>query len=109
MITESRLQADCYVWFHNNYPEYRGLLCYNLGNSKNKIDGNRNKAMGLQKGRADMTLYVKGTAYFFEFKTETGIQSPDQKTWQAKVTEQGFKYHIVRSFTDFQQKILSIL
>ena len=109
MITESRLQADCYVWFHNNYPAYRGLLCYNLGNSKNKIDGNRNKAMGLQKGRADMTLYAKGTAYFFEFKTETGVQSPDQKAWQAKVTEQGFQYHIVRSFADFQQKILSIL
>jgi hypothetical protein len=106
---EDKLQKACYRWFYFQYPKLRGLLCYNLGNSRNPIDGRRNKEMGLQKGRSDMSLYANGTAYFFEFKTIKGVQSPDQKAWQAKVTDQGFQYHIVRSFADFQQKILSIL
>ena len=109
MITESKLQADCYIWFHNTFPDFRGLLCYNLGNSRNKIDGNRNKAMGLQKGRADMTFYLHGKAYFFEFKVETGKQSPDQVKWAELVTNHGFRYEVIRSFAEFQERISEII
>lgn len=109
MITESKLQADCYIWFHNTFPKLRGLLCYNLGNSRNKIDGNRNKAMGLQKGRADMTLYLHGKAYFFEFKVGDGKQSQEQIEWERKVTEHGFSYEVIRSFTEFQERMQEII
>lgn len=109
MITESKLQADCYIWFHNTFPKLRGLLCYNLNNSKNKIDGNRNKAMGLQKGRADMTFYFNGRAYFFEFKVDTGKQSPEQVEWERKVTEHGFSYSIIRSFSEFQERLHEVI
>lgn len=109
MITESKLQADCYIWFHNTFPKLRGLLCYNLNNSKNKIDGNRNKAMGLQKGRADMTFYFDGRAYFFEFKVDTGKQSPEQVEWERKVTEHGFSYWVIRSFYEFQERLHEVI
>jgi hypothetical protein len=108
-MTEIQIQAQSYVWFHNNFPSLRGLLCYNLNNSKNKIDGNQNKSLGLQKGRSDMVFYYRGSAYFFEFKTETGVQSKEQKEWEAKVTKQGFQYFIIRSVAEFQTELNKLL
>jgi len=97
------------MWLWNTYPETRGFLCYNLGNSKNSIDGARNKAMGLISGRSDLTFYWNKTAYFLECKTEIGNQSAEQKEWQLKVEQAGFKYFIFRSFSQFKQIITNIL
>jgi hypothetical protein len=111
MKSEERLHSDCYVWFHNTYPSLRGLLCYNLNNSKNRIDGARNKAKGLQPGRADFTLYYNGTAHFIELKTEIGSQSNGQKEWEKLVRSHGFNYYICKTLNEFQyaikQRILS--
>jgi len=99
---EARIQQECYIWFHNTFPELRGCLCYNLNNSKNKIDGSRNKSLGLQKGRSDMVLYLNGKAIMVEFKTPTGKQSQAQKKWQKTIEGQGFKYMIIRSKEEFK-------
>ena len=109
MCSEDKLHQDCYVWFHNTYPHLRGLLCYNLNNSRNKIDGARNKAKGLIAGRSDLVLYYSGTAYMIEMKNEDGSQSNEQKEWEAKIKSQGFEYHIIRSLADFQTLITCIL
>lgn len=103
--SEDKIQSDCYVWFHNTYPQHRGLLCYNLNNSKNKIDGARNKAKGLQPGRSDFTFYYKGEAIFIEMKTNTGKQHTEQKDWERLVIEHGFKYYVCRSILEFMDII----
>ena len=100
--TEARIQQECYMWFHNTYPALRGLLCYNLNNSKNKIDGSINKSLGLQPGRSDMVLYIKGKAIMLEFKTPTGVQSKKQKEWEMVIKREGFEYHIIRSLEEFK-------
>ena len=105
---EDRLQADAYRWFHNTYPHLRGLLCYNHNNSRNVIEGAKNKAMGLQKGRSDMVLYLNGKSFMIEWKTENGTQSVKQKQWQQLVEAQGFNYYIVRSVHEFK-KLITIL
>ena len=107
--SEDKIQSDCYVWFHNTYPTMRGLLCYNLNNSKNKIDGARNKAKGLIAGRSDMVLYYDAKAFMIEFKTSDGVQSAGQKDWQWLITSNGFQYHIIRSLPEFQSLILMLL
>lgn len=109
MYSENKLHQDCYVWFHNTYPNLRGLLCYNLNNSKNKIDGARNKAKGLIAGRSDMVLYYQSNAFMIEFKTSDGSQSQGQKEWAALVKSQGFQYHIIRSLEEFKLLILNLL
>jgi len=109
MYSEDKIHQDCYVWFHNTYPHLRGLLCYNLNNSKNKIDGARNKAKGLQKGRADFVFYYNSVATMIEMKTEKGKQKDGQPEWEAKITAQGFQYHICRSLAEFQTLIFAIL
>lgn len=105
-MTESKLQVDCYTWAHNNHPELRGLICYNLNNSRNKIDGNLNRSMGLQKGRSDMVLYGHRTARFLEFKLPGEKQTTEQKQWQAKIEAQGFEYHIVETIEQFKYHVI---
>lgn len=132
---EDRLQADAYRWFHNTYPNLRGCLCYNLNNVTpilppearailkkfgilEKVFGMIKKAagyfgmvakaMGLQKGRSDMVLYLKGRAFMIEWKTAKGKQSAKQKEWQELIESQGFSYYIVRSIEEFKQ-IVTVL
>ena len=108
-MSEDRLQQECYLWFHNKYPQYRGLLNYNLNNSANVLQGKKNKSMGLQKGRSDLVLYFKGKAYMLEMKTPSGYQSEKQKIWQKTIQEQGFKYYIIRNRIQFMNTIELIL
>ena len=104
-MTESKLQSQCYLHWHNAYPHLRGLLCYNLNNSRNLIDGNRNKAMGLQAGRSDMVLYYRGQAVHIEFKLPGQSQSKAQREWQGLVEAHGFRYEVVSSVEQFQRLI----
>lgn len=106
--SEDQLQQSIYIWFHNTYPHLRGLLCYNLNNSKNKIDGNLNRSKGLQAGRSDLVYYRKGRAYMIELKTETGSQEPAQKKWQAVIEGEGFTYVIIRDLISFQSFIKTV-
>jgi hypothetical protein len=108
-ISEDKLQSDCYRWFHATYPDLRGLLCYNLNNSKNKIRVMMDKGMGLQPGRSDLVLYYKGIAYMLEAKTEKGTQQPNQKVWESKIIQAGFSYQIFRSKEEFISIILTII
>jgi len=108
-MTEDKLQSECYQWFHIAYPELRGLLCYNLNNSRNKIRAMMDKGMGLQKGRSDLVFYYSGRAYMIEMKTENGKQTPEQKKWQEIVEKNGFEYTICKTIEQFQEIIKRIL
>lgn len=106
--SEIYIQSQSFLWHWNTYPNLRGLLCYNLNNSANKIQGNQNRALGLIKGRSDMVYYYAGVAYMLEFKNDCGTQSKEQKEWESAIKAQGFNYTIVRSLEQFQQIITEI-
>jgi hypothetical protein len=108
-ISEDKLQSDCYRWFHATYPDLRGLLCYNLNNSRSKIQAMTDRGLGLQPGRSDLVLYYKGIAYMLEAKTEKGTQQPNQKVWESKIIQAGFSYQIFRSKEEFISIILAII
>lgn len=97
MTSEHKLQAEFFKECWNRYPQTRKLLCYNLNNSKNRIDGARNKAMGLIAGRSDMVLYWQGKAYFLECKLPGQHQRPNQKEWEKIVRQNGFEYYIFKT------------
>ena len=107
--SEQQIQQFCVAWFNARYPKLRGLLCYNLNNSKNKISGAINQGLGLVKGRADLVFYYCSHAYMIELKTERGRQTPEQKAWQELVTAYGFEYHVIRSEEEFMQLINRII
>lgn len=106
--SEGRIHQECYVWFHNSFPELRGLLCYNLNNSRDGIDGARNRAKGVQAGRSDFALYYQGEAVMIEMKEVFGRQSPEQKRWQQVIEGQGFRYFVCRDLEEFKDVIVEI-
>lgn len=106
---ENLLQAQCFQIAWNEYPQTRRLFAYNLGNSANRIQGARNKALGLIKGRADTELLWQGRLHYAEFKTESGRQSPDQIKFEQTVTDHGATYTIIRSTEEFRKWLTSIL
>ena len=78
---EGRIHQDCYVWFHNSYPQYRGLLCYNLNNSRDRIEGAKNRSKGVQPGRSDFVIYYHHEAFMIELKEGDGAEYWSLPTW----------------------------
>lgn len=114
--SEDRIQSDCYIWFHNTYPKYRGLL-FKVTNEVHRHAKEttiqfvaritRLKATGLVPGVADMILLFPLNC--FEFKTPEGRQGEDQIVWEARVRAVNIPYHIVRSLEEFQALIRQIV
>jgi hypothetical protein len=109
-MTEDQLQAKCFQWAWNTYPQTRRLLfSVPNGGTRNKLEAMKLKSTGLVPGVADMLLLFNGRTYCFEFKTDTGRQSPAQMEWQDAVQKNGFQYHIVKDFDYFCLLITQIV
>jgi len=109
-LSEDRLQSDCFQWFHNTYPDLRGLLWHvPNGGNRNAHEANKLKAMGVVAGVADLHFYYNGNLHLFELKTEIGRLSPAQELWLAKMEYQGAKVNIVRDFATFQYIINNLI
>lgn len=106
-ISESRLQSDCFLWFHNSFPSQRQMLFHVQNKARNAIEGNKFKAMGVVKGVSDLVLVLPGKVVFIELKTDTGRQSTEQADFQGKCQARGHQYVIIRSFREFQEFILT--
>ena len=113
---EGRIQAECFAWFWNEFPQFRKTLFHvpneNEREDSNMIQGAIRKSLGVVAGVADLLFLVARGGYHglcIEMKDEKGTQKPAQKEWQAVVEEQGFKYVICRSFLQFKKIILEYL
>lgn len=109
---EGRIQAECYEWFWNEFPQYRKLLFHvaneNDRSDSNAIQGAIRKAMGVVSGVSDLILLVPSGPFHgfcIEMKDEKGTQKPAQKEWQALVEAQGYRYEVCRSLAQFKQII----
>ena len=107
--SESQLQAQCVTWLWNEHPETRGLFFAVNNNSEHVARAMQRRAIGLIPGVSDDLFMWHQKLYCFEFKTETGRQSPAQISWEKKVTEHGFDYYIIRNFETFQHIIMQII
>lgn len=102
MITESRLQSECFLYHWNNYPHERKRLFMVHNNPKDKRDGAILKGMGMVKGVSDMIYLKTLQVLFLEFKLPGQYQTPDQVAFQSIVEALGFKYIIVTSLEQFK-------
>lgn len=109
MKSEAQIQSECVIWMWNENPETRGLFFAITNNSENIGRAMQRKSLGLIPGVADTCFLWDRIAYFFEFKTETGRQSVQQKEWERKVKDQNFDYFIIRSVDEFKKIITQIL
>lgn len=108
-MPEGRIQAECYQYFWNNYPQYRGLYFAvpneNTRSDSNVITGAQRKAMGVYHGVSDTLMLIPRKGYHgmaIEYKDAKGRQSTHQVVWQALVENQGYKYVVCRSLEEFK-------
>ena len=111
-MPEGRIQAECYQYFWNTYPNYRGLYFAvpneNSRSDSNAISGGQRKAMGVYHGVADTLMLIPRGRYHglaIEYKDEHGRQSAHQVAWQSLVESQGYKYCLCRSLAQFKEII----
>lgn len=113
---EGKIQAECFAWFWNDYPQYRRLLFHipneNDRSDSNIIQGAIRKSLGVVAGVSDLILLVPKGLYHglcIEMKDEKGTQKPAQKEWQTIVEAQGYKYCLCRSLAQFKNVISDYL
>lgn len=110
---ESQIQRACVQWFNLYYPEYRGLL-YSVpnGGHRNIITARIMKAEGVVSGVSDLNLDIPRGGFHglrIEMKTPKGRQSENQREWQRKVEEQGYRYIVCHSTKEFIEQIKAYL
>lgn len=106
--TEEQLQAMCFQWHWNNYPDKRMTLWHNDNNSSDSIVGNKKKALGVVSGVADFTLVLPNAIFFVEMKTRTGTIKDKQIEFGKKMVQLGHSYFVVRSFHEFKALIQQV-
>lgn len=107
--SEAAFQQQCRIWFHNLFPQYRGLLFHVRNNSESARDGKYWKELGVIPGVSDFMFLFKGKCHCIELKTLTGYQSDEQIAWEFKVKEQNIDYYLVNSMEGFKSLILKII
>lgn len=113
---EGRIQAECFAWFWNEFPQYRRLL-FHVPNENDRADSNPiqgaiRKGLGVVSGVSDLILLLPRNgsgALLIEMKDEHGTQKQAQKEWQAIVEKYGYKYVICRSLEQFKTIIYDYL
>lgn len=108
--TEGRIQAECFQWFNNTFPQLRGLM-YHVpnGGKMSGSAGNRLKAMGVVAGVPDLEFHFWKRTFFLECKTPTGTVSKDQVKVHTILHEHGFRVFVFRSLKEFQIIVWAII
>jgi len=104
-MSEFKIQAECFQWHWNNFPDQRGRLFTVNNNAPSAYAGSVMKAIGVAAEVSDMIWLSSKGAVFLEFKDERGRQSLSQKWWQGVVEAVDYKYVVIRSLEDFQRML----
>lgn len=110
---ESEIQKNCITWFRLQYRHLEKMIfAVPNGGCRNAREAAIMKAEGVTAGVADVILLVSRGGYnslCIEFKTEKGRQTELQKQWQLEAENNGNKYVVCRSFSDFNSVIKAYL
>ena len=108
-LTEAQLQANCYQWLHNTYPELRGFFfAVPNGGARHAREAVLLKATGTVPGVPDCLL-IWPAFVAIEFKTEQGALSTVQKELHLKWAKNGLRVEVVRSVERFQSVIKQVM
>lgn len=103
MKSESRIQQEIWQFYWNTYclPIHspREIIFHVPNEGK---DNGRLIAVGLYPGASDLVLTFLGKHYYCEVKDLVGVQSKNQKKFQAHIEQCGYEYFLVRSLEEFK-------
>lgn len=110
---EHRIQSACVRWFRLQYPKMKhNLFSVPNGGKRDAVTGAKLKEEGALAGVADLILLKSNRFYgalLIEMKTPKGSQSDSQKEWESKITQDGYKYVIIRSLDEFRKVVKQYL
>lgn len=107
IMNEEQLQAKCFQWHWNTYPQDRRMLFHIQQNMfGNAYRGSLNKAIGVVSGVSDM-IHIGRAVLFLELKVRSNKQSPEQIDFENKVRARGFHYFVVTSLEQFMKIVKS--
>lgn len=126
VLTEARLQQECIMWFNKHYRALSDLLfAIPNGEKRDKVTAARLQAQGVKAGVPDLflarpgggtvvhpdfpKLILEAHGLFIEMKNSVGTLSPQQRSYHAQLTAQGYRVEVVRSLEAFQQLITDYL
>jgi hypothetical protein len=69
----------------------------------------KNRRYNLKGGVPDIIAVINGTFIGLEIKTETGVQSEDQKNFEKDLKKAGGKYYIIRSLKETHETLKGIV
>jgi len=110
-MTEQKLQADCFMWALNTYPQLRRGCLFHVpnGGTRHKIEAMQMKATGVVAGIPDLILLNKGKCIGIELKIDSGAVSDKQKQVHQAWKEQSIEVFICWNLEEFKQLINNIL
>lgn len=109
-MSEDKIQQEIIMYYRNYYQRlYVNCLIFSIPNGglRDKRTAMLMKSTGLLSGASDLIVIHFGAVMFVELKTDTGIQSDEQKAFQLRVNQCGYPYYLCRSLEQFKQ-ILSL-
>jgi hypothetical protein len=110
---ESNLQITCVNWFSYQYPKYDKLFfAVPNGSVRSKITAKILKAEGVKRGVSDLILLVPKGCFHglcIEMKYDKNTQNDEQKEFEKQVAEQGYKYVVCYTLTEFMREINNYL
>lgn len=110
MMTEDKLQSECFQWMWNTYPNLRRSFWHvPNGGSRDAREGLKMKACGVIPGVHDLHFLHQGKFYTFELKVGRNTLSDDQKKFASKVEENGGHWFEIRDLESFKEKVIEII
>lgn len=112
--THDRLQAECWQWLWNTYPETR-YCCFAVINELKLLSFvpvrlrarivAAMRAIGLLPGVWDFLFYWKGVLHCFDIKVGTDKLSDKQQKFMIAIADNGGKCFIIDNFEQFKRLI----
>ena len=118
---ESKIQQESYNWFNNTYCLKHHKPSFIIHSVPNGIpipipQKERFRALDLLKktgmvnGISDLIIHLEnGKCILAECKTESGLQSNEQKEIERKIIALGGNYFVFHSLIEFQTKIYELI
>lgn len=110
--SEGHLQQLIYLWFHDEFKQYRGLLYHNYNNPRSIIQGAKLIGLGLVKGNPDLTLAISNGIYsamYIELKFGNEKPKIDQIIQIDRLQKAGNYVCMCNNFDDAKEEIISYL
>jgi hypothetical protein len=106
---ENKIQAEMVKWFRNSFckkTDNPQCVIFSVPNEgRNKMEQMQKVAMGLYSGVSDLIVVKPHEIIFIEVKDAKGVQSTTQREFEAKITNLGFKYVVVRTLDEFKEYV----